>query len=442
MGTFGCAKFTEDLSQSSKMASGVLYTYQGSFRAAKILIAAEYSGTQVTVDKSFEFGKTNTSEAFLKKFPLGRVPAYEAGNVCLHETDSIAWFVANEQLRGKTNVDQALVNQYVAFSNNEITPSACTWTFPTLGFKQYNKQETENAKEHLKKCFTMLNNLLLNRTFLVGERVTLADISLCCDLVMLYQQVLDPKFREPYGNLNRWFVTCINQPEFKKLLGDIKLCETMAQFDNKKYQEYHPKDQKKGKGAEKKAAPKKEQPKKETPKKVEKEEEPPAPKEKKDPYADFPKPSMNLDEWKRTWSNKSLEESTKWFWDNIDKENYSVWFGEYEDQAYFKGQMDFMLSNLAGGMLQRLEGLRKNVFGVVCIHGDKPNKEMTISNAFLCRGQELAFNLNEDWNVDAPSYVFRKMDWNSEEDKKLWNKFLAEELHEEEAKNIDSKNFK
>merc|ERR1719494_812436 len=127
---------------------------------------------------------------------------------------------------------------------------------------------------------------------------------------MLYQQVLDPKFREPYGNLNRWFVTCINQPEFKKLLGDIKLCETMAQFDNKKYQEYHPKDQKKGKGAEKKAAPKKEQPKKETPKKVEKEEEPPAPKEKKDPYADFPKPSMNLDEWKRTWSNKSLEEST------------------------------------------------------------------------------------------------------------------------------------
>merc|ERR1712212_555136 len=86
--------------------------------------------------------------------------------------------------------------------------------------------------------------------FLVGERVTLADISLCCDLVMLYQQVLDPKFREPYGNLNRWFVTCINQPEFKKLLGDIKLCETMAQFDNKKYQEYHPKDQKKGKRKE------------------------------------------------------------------------------------------------------------------------------------------------------------------------------------------------
>jgi len=423
------------------MASGVLYTYQGSFRAAKILIAAEYSGTQVDVDKSFEFGKTNTSDAFLKKFPLGRVPAYEAGNVCLHETDAIAWFVANEQLRGTTNVDQALVNQYVAFSNNEITPSACTWTFPTLGFKQYNKQETENAKEHLKKCFTMLNNLLLNRTFLVGERVTLADISLCCDLVILYQQVLDARFREPYGNLNRWFVTCINQPQFKKVLGDIKLCENMAQFDNKKYQELHPKDSKKGKAEPKKAPAKKEQPK---PKKVEKEEEPPAPKAK-DPYADYPKPSMVLDEWKRTWSNNDYDVSIKWFWENIDKQNYSVWFGVYADQEYFKGQMGFQLANLANGMMQRLDSLRKHAFGISIVHGSKEDNTLNISTMWICRGQELAFKISDDWNIDAESYNFRKMDWDNEADKTLFNKFLSEDIYEEgkpETKYYDNKVFK
>jgi len=423
------------------MASGVLYTYQGSFRAAKILIAAEYSGTQVNVDKSFEFGKTNNSDAFLKKFPLGRVPAYEAGNVRLHETDAIAWFVANEQLRGTTNVDQALVNQYVSFSNNEITPSACTWTFPTLGFKQYNKQETEAAKEHLKKCFTMLNNLLLSRTFLVGERVTLADISLCCDLVILYQQVLDPKFRESYGNLNRWFVTCINQPQFKKVLGEVKLCETMAQFDTKKYQELHPKDNKKGKAEPKKQPPKKEQPKKE--KKVEeKEEVPPAPKERKDPYADYPKASMVLDEWKRTWSNNDYPVSIKWFWENIDKANYSIWFGKYNEEI--KGQRDFQVNNLIGGMFQRLDSCRKHLFGVGITHGDKENRDMTISNMFLCRGQELAFDLCEDWSVDSGSYVFRKMDWENEADKALVNKFLSEDIDDgtPETKYVDNKVFK
>ena len=43
--------------------------------------------------------------------------------------------------------------------------------------------------EDVKKALTVLNNALLTKTFLVGERVTLADISVGCNLVMLYKQV-------------------------------------------------------------------------------------------------------------------------------------------------------------------------------------------------------------------------------------------------------------
>eukprot|EP00795_Rhopilema_esculentum_P003489 gene3489-1871_t len=57
------------------MASGTLYTYKDSFRAFKTLIAAEYSGAKVNVFPNFEFGKTNKSPEFLKKFPLGKRPA-------------------------------------------------------------------------------------------------------------------------------------------------------------------------------------------------------------------------------------------------------------------------------------------------------------------------------------------------------------------------------
>ena len=42
----------------------------------------------------------------------------------------------------------------------------------------------------VKKCLDVLNNALLTRTFLVGERVTLADISVACNLLMLYKQVM------------------------------------------------------------------------------------------------------------------------------------------------------------------------------------------------------------------------------------------------------------
>ena len=39
------------------------------------MIAAAYSGANVTV-ADFEYGKTNTSADFLKKFPLGRVSQF------------------------------------------------------------------------------------------------------------------------------------------------------------------------------------------------------------------------------------------------------------------------------------------------------------------------------------------------------------------------------
>lgn len=45
------------------------------------------------------------------------------------------------------------------------------------------------------------------------------------------RKVLEPRVRAPYVNVNRWFVTCVNQPEFRAVLGSVELCTKMAQFD-------------------------------------------------------------------------------------------------------------------------------------------------------------------------------------------------------------------
>lgn len=53
-----------------------LYTYPESFRGNKVLIAAQYSGAKLRVvsePPEFQLGKTNRSEEFLAKFPLGKV---------------------------------------------------------------------------------------------------------------------------------------------------------------------------------------------------------------------------------------------------------------------------------------------------------------------------------------------------------------------------------
>lgn len=56
--------------------------------------------------------------------------------------------------------------------------------------------------EDIKKSLTVLNNALLTKTFLVGERVTLADISVACNLLMLYKQV-------SYSSLDYEFINVI-----------------------------------------------------------------------------------------------------------------------------------------------------------------------------------------------------------------------------------------
>jgi len=216
-------------------ATGTLYTYPENFRATKILIAAAYSNKVIKIANNFEFGKTNKEKDFLLKFPLGKVPVFEsADGVCLSESNAIVHLISNEQLRGNTVKTAAYIQQWMNFSDQEILPACCAWVFPTLGVMPFNKQNTERAKEDVRRCLNVLNLHLETRTFLVGERVTLADISVACNLLLLYQHVLEPSFRKDYVNTNRWFNTLVNQAQFRSVLGEFKLCEKMAVFDPKK----------------------------------------------------------------------------------------------------------------------------------------------------------------------------------------------------------------
>ncbi|XP_032872093.1 elongation factor 1-gamma [Amblyraja radiata] len=284
---------------------------------------------------------------------------------------------------------------------------------------QYNKQATEHAKEELKKVLAILDEHLKTRTFLVGERVTLADITLVCSLLWLYKQVLEPSFRQSFTNTNRWFVTCINQPQFKAVLGQVNLCDKMAQFDAKKFADMQPRKEK----APKEAKDPKPQEKK---KKEEKKPAAAAPEEEQDatdevlslepktqdPFAHLPKSPFILDEFKRKYSNEdTLSVALPYFWEHFDREGWSIWYAEYK----FPTELTqvFMSCNLMGGMFQRLDRLRKNAFASTALFGG--NNDSSISGIWVFRGQELVFPLSPDWQVDFESYNWRKLDPDSEE---------------------------
>lgn len=387
------------------MSSNRLYTYANNCRAFKALIASQYSGQSLEVVKDFKLGQTNTEQEFLNKFQFGKVPALETkdGNTII-ESNAIAYYVSNDQLKGTTPLDQALVIQWLSFADNEIVPSAYTWVLPALGALQANKQSIERAKVDTNKILNFLNDHLLTRTFLVGERITLADIVVSCSLLQLYQYVLEPSVRTPYTNVNRWFTTLINQKQFKNVLGDVKLCDKAITLETapKKAAENTAKKDKKEKAVKQEKAPKKEV---EPDLGGDEEEDPPLEPKTKDPFEAFPKGSWNMDDFKRFYSNNPEEQSIPYFWEKFDKENYSIWFCEYKYATELS--LVFMSCNLISGMFQRLDKMRKNAFGSTILFGSDNNS--TISGVWVWKGHELAFNLSSDWQVDYESYEWKKL---------------------------------
>jgi elongation factor 1-gamma len=400
------------------MVAGTLYTYPESYRGYKARVAAAFSGANLKVVEVKSDDKSHP-----------HVPSFESDDkkVKLFEANSIAYYLLNDQLRTSTLEDRALVLQWVSYGSTDVESAVTSWVYPVLGLVESSIAHVQRAKNDLKTVFHCLNEYLKTRTFLVGERISFADISLAADLLLAYQYVADESFRQPFANVNRWFLTVVNQQHFKSVTGEVKLAVKAPEFDAKKHAEHKQKQQQAKPAA---AAKPKEQPKPAAAAKPaaakgndEEEEDDLLAQEPKqnDPFAEMPKGTFNMDEFKRTYSNNdTVTVALPYFWQHFEKDFYSLWYCEYKYASEL--QQVFMSSNLIGGMFQRIEKLRKNAFASMAVFGENNNN--TIAGVWFWKGQGLAFPLSPDWTTDYESYEWRKLNPEDENDKKLVNNFF------------------
>ncbi|CAO2607791.1 Elongation factor 1-gamma [Lemmus lemmus] len=140
------------------------------------------------------------------------------------------------------------------------------------------------------------------------------------------------------------------------------------------------------------------QPKKDTPRKEKgsrEEKQKPQAERKEEKKAAAPAPEEEMDECEQ----------------HFDKDGWSLRYAEYRFPEELT--QTFMSCNLITGMFQQLDKLRKNAFARVILF--EINNISSISGVWVFRGQELAFPLSPDWQVDYDSYTWRKLDPGSEE---------------------------
>jgi len=274
----------------------------------------------------------------------------------------------------------------------------------------------------IRKVLDILNNHLADRTFLVGERLSLADIVVATSLHRLYVKVLDAAFRKQFVNTNRWFTTIVNQSNFVAVAGQTTLANKMEVAPAAgPAEEAKPEKQEKPKKEQK---PKEEKPKKEEKPAADEEEvdEDGVPKEKKSKSVldDLPPSKLVMDDWKRTYSNEDTRPvALPWLWQNFDKEGYSIWFCEYKYNKEL--ERVFMSANLIGGFLQRLDKLRKYAFGSMMIFG--VDNDMEVAGCWIFRGQDVPAEMSEC--DDAEHYEWKKANIEDPATRELINDYFA-----------------
>mmetsp|Transcript_20433 Transcript_20433/g.33572 ORF Transcript_20433/g.33572 Transcript_20433/m.33572 type:complete len:437 (+) Transcript_20433:91-1401(+) len=432
-----------------------LYTYPGNFRAFKILVAAEYNGIDIEIP-DFKMLEDNKTPEFLAKSPLGKVPVLDTPQGSIFESNAIARYVArmrrDTELYGVSFFESAQVDSWIDFSTQEVELPATMWFYPVIGYMPFNPLATEKAKTDLAKALGVLEGHLLDKTYLVGDKITLADITLCSTLVYPMKLVMDAAYRADFPCVQRWFTTVVNQPQFKAVVGEVVLCETELTASGAPAPAAGggKKDKKAGKakGGDKKGGDNKkggDKPKKEKAAKKEKAPAPapaPAPTEKKEEHVlkvlDKTSPSpFNNDTWKKEYSNcTSFDAAMATFWEMFDAEGWSLWKCTYNYNA--ENTVMFMTSNLVSGFVQRSGEIRKWGFGVMQIVGEGP---FEVVGVWLMRGQEIKPLL--DANDDAEYYTWTKIAAPvSDADKAMISEMWCSETTIEGKKIQDCKVFK
>lgn len=335
--------------------------------------------------------------------------------------------LTDAKLTGKNATENALVLKWMSFANLEVLPALAKTFLPLVGRAPYNKKQVEEGYAALKPLEAVLETRLLEFTYLVGERLSVADLFTAALLVRGFENLYGAEWRKAHPGVTRWFKTVISSKYLVEFLGKFEFREKPVEF-------VPPKKEKKEAAPKAAKAPKAEKPKAPA---AETEDEPAAAPKPKHPLELLGRLSIPIDEWKRTYSNKETrEEAIPWFWDNLNTEEWSLWkvAFKYNDEL----TLTFMSNNQIGGFFNRLSASTKYMFGCMVVYGENNNNG--IIGAFMVRGQDFkpAFDVAPDWE----SYSYEKLDPTSEADKKFFNNMLAWDEPVEGKEIADGKVFK
>jgi len=188
-------------------------------------LLAEIGQPCVRVDMGGKFGGNKEAE-YLRKNPNGVVPTLIDRDTVVWESNTILRYLANRfvavELYPAEPVHRAWVERWMDWQLSTLGP-ANTLLFQSIvrtPLEQRSADLIENYRQRNAKLFDVLDQVLVDRRYLGGEVLTLADIALG---PLTYRWFELPVERHEYKHLRRWYDLLCQRPAFERHIVEIGL---------------------------------------------------------------------------------------------------------------------------------------------------------------------------------------------------------------------------
>ena len=173
--------------------------------ARRVYWTLEEVGLKYSKEKLNMKEKEHRSEWYLRLNPNGKVPTLVDGDFVLWESMAITWYLCDKykpELLGNVE-EKALIHQWSDWSQIYPNHHLIEMILQLMWVPESKRdmQSVERHREALMPLNRILDHHLAKRTYMVGERFTLADINV--GSVMISNLALKNDLRE-FTALSRW----------------------------------------------------------------------------------------------------------------------------------------------------------------------------------------------------------------------------------------------
>jgi len=203
----------------SEDVAGTLWASPGQFVGRAIKATAAFGGVKLGYPASYVHFEDNYKEEFTSKFPHSKIPAWQGKDgFTLFESAPIARYIAglapSAGLLGTNAKEAALVDQWVHLIEEVNGNTENIEEILDGDLVPYSKSMHATFVTGQLRGLRTIDGHLARRTFLVGERITLADIYVASLVLRACGINVDTAERKKLPHLMRHLETVINQPVF------------------------------------------------------------------------------------------------------------------------------------------------------------------------------------------------------------------------------------